>query len=217
MKVKLISVTKPIDPELSHFTSEDLIAHAARVSNPSNQLNTETAPKLLRYLIKHSHWSPFELVSCTVEIVTSRAIAAQILRHRSFTFQEFSQRYSVANEFEMYPARRQDLKNKQNSIDDMSDEDKRWFEVAQKDVIGIAKLRYDQALARGIAKEQARVLLPLSTQTTMYMSGTLRSWLHYLNLRCHKDTQLEHREIAEAIKATLKVQFPNVFEAMWEE
>lgn len=215
MKVKLISLTKPVAEELSHFSPEDLIAHAARVSNPQNQLNTETAPKLLRYLIKHSHWSPFELVSATVEITTSRAIAAQILRHRSFTFQEFSQRYSQASTYESYPARRQDLKNKQNSIDDMSEEDKEWFRVAQQDVWDSAHNYYQEALHRGVAKEQARMLLPLNTSTTLYMSGTLRSWLHYLSLRCDKDTQLEHREIAEAIKKELGQQFPNVFEAMW--
>jgi thymidylate synthase (FAD) len=217
MNVKLISLTKPIASDLSHFSTEDLIAHAARVSNPSNQMNTETAPKLLKYLIKHSHWSPFELVSATVEIQTSRAIAAQILRHRSFTFQEFSQRYSKASEMEVYPARRQDLKNKQNSLDDMSEDDREWFEVAQQTVWSQSRSLYDAALAKGIAKEQARMLLPLNTSTTLYMSGTLRSWLHYLNLRCDKDTQLEHREIAEAIKKELAQHFPNVFEAMWGE
>jgi thymidylate synthase (FAD) len=217
MNVKLISLTKPIASDLSHFSTEDLIAHAARVSNPSNQMNTETAPKLLKYLIKHSHWSPFELVSATVEIQTSRAIAAQILRHRSFTFQEFSQRYSKANGTEVYPARRQDLKNKQNSIDDMSEEDKRWFEQTQKQVAANSQAAYEEALNRGIAKEVARGLLPLNTSTTIYMSGSLRSWLHYLNLRCDKDTQLEHREIAEAIKKELAQHFPNVFEAMWGE
>jgi thymidylate synthase (FAD) len=215
MKVKLISVTKPIDPELSHFSAEDLIAHAARVSNPSNQMNTQTAPKLLKYCIKHAHWSVFETVSLTVEIVTSRAIAAQILRHRSFTFQEFSQRYSKSSEMELYPARRQDVKNKQNSVDDMSEEDKQWFKEAQERVWQVSSTLYQEALDKGIAKEQARFLLPLNTQTTIYMSGNLRNWLHYCDLRGAEGTQLEHREIALVIKEELKKQFPNVCEAMW--
>lgn len=215
MKVKFISVTKPIDPELSHFSPEELISYVARVSNPSNQMSTETAPRLLKYCIKHNHWSIFETVSCTFEIVTSRAIAAQILRHRSFTFQEFSQRYSKSSEMELYPARRQDLKNKQNSIDDMSEEDKTWFELAQNTVWNTSQSLYEAALIKGIAKEQARFLLPLNTQTTLYMTGNLRNWLHYVDIRADESTQLEHREIAIAIKEELKKQFPNVCEAMW--
>lgn len=215
MKTKLISITKPVAEDLAHFSAEDLIAHAARVSNPSNQLNTETAPKLLKYCIKHSHWSIFETVSCTFEIVTSRAIAAQILRHRSFTFQEFSQRYSKSSEMELYAARRQDPKNKQNSIDDMSESDQEWFKAAQERVWALTSNLYQEALDKGIAKEQARFLLPLNTQTTMYMTGNLRNWLHYCDLRGSVETQLEHREIALAIKEELKKQFPNVCEAMW--
>lgn len=215
MKVKIISVTKPIDAELSHFSAEDLIAHAARVSNPSNQMSTETAPRLLKYCINHSHWSVFETVSATFEIVTSRAIAAQILRHRSFTFQEFSQRYSKSSEMELYPARRQDPKNKQNSVDDMSEADKQWFKEAQEKVWQVSSTLYQEALDKGIAKEQARFLLPLNTQTTIYMTGNLRNWLHYCDLRGEEGTQLEHREIALVIKEELKKQFPNVCEAMW--
>jgi thymidylate synthase (FAD) len=215
MNVKIISVTKPLAPELAHFSAEDLIAHAARVSNPSNQMSTETAPRLLKYCIKHSHWSVFETVSATFEIVTSRAIAAQILRHRSFTFQEFSQRYSQSSQVEMYSARRQDAKNKQNSIDDMSEEDKTWFELAQNTVWNTSQSLYEAALIKGIAKEQARFLLPLSTQTTLYMTGNLRNWLHYIDIRADEATQLEHREIALAIKEELKKQFPSVCEAMW--
>lgn len=215
MQVKIISVTKPIAPGMEDFSAEDLIAYTARVSNPSNQMATETAPRLLKYCIKHQHHSIFETVSCTFEIVTSRAIAAQILRHRSFTFQEFSQRYSTVSEYESYPARRQDVKNKQNSIDDMSEEDKEWFRVAQQDVWDSSYSYYNEGLARGIAKEQMRNLLPLNTQTTLYMTGSLRSWLHYCDLRCKVETQLEHREIAIAIRDQLKIQFPNVYEAMW--
>jgi thymidylate synthase (FAD) len=215
VKVKIISVTKPIAEDLSHFSAEDLIAHAARVSNPSNQMATETAPRLLKYCIKHHHWSIFETVSATFEIVTSRAIAAQILRHRSFTFQEFSQRYAKSSEMELYPARRQDPKNKQNSVDDMDQVDRDWFEMAQHRVWQQSAALYQEALDRGVAKEQARFLLPLSTQTTLYMTGNLRNWLHYVDLRAAEGTQLEHREIALAIKEELKKQFPNVCEAMW--
>lgn len=215
MNVKIISVTKPLAPEMEHFSPEDVISYVARVSNPSNQMNTETAPKLLKYCIKHQHWSVFETVSCTFEIVTSRAIASQILRHRSFTFQEFSQRYAKSSEMELYPARRQDAKNRQNSVDDMSEEDKQWFKEAQEKVWTVSSNLYQEALDKGIAKEQARFLLPLNTQTTIYMTGNLRNWLHYVDLRAKEGTQQEHREIALAIQEELKKQFPNVCEAMW--
>lgn len=217
MNVKIISVSKPIDPDLQNFSPEDLIAYVARVSNPSNQMSLETAPKLLKYCIKHKHWSVFETVNITFEITTSRGIAAQILRHRSFCFQEFSQRYSKVSECEVYPARRQDVKNKQNSIDDMSEDDQNWFKEAQEHVWQVTSNLYQEGLDKGIAKEQMRFLLPLNTQTTLYMTGNLRNWLHYVDLRAAVETQLEHREIALAIKAELKKQFPNVYEAMWGE
>lgn len=216
MNVKLISITQSMinDRTTNLPSAESLIAYSARVSNPAGQMNDETAPKLLAYLIKHKHWSPFELVSMTVEIKTSRAIAQQILRHRSFSFQEFSQRYATATEFETYPARRQDVKNRQNSIDDMSEADKGWFEYAQRTIQNHSADLYDLALAKGIAKEQARFLLPLSTATTLYMAGTARSWIHYLQLRTEPGTQLEHREIAEGIKAIFAEQFPSTSEAL---
>lgn len=195
-------------------SAEDLVVYTARVSNPNNQLNMETAPKLLKYLLTHKHVSPFEMVSVCMEIKTSRGIAAQILRHRSFSFQEFSQRYAKATEVVTYPARRQDLKNKQNSIDDMSEADKDWFDTAQDYIKSEALTLYKTALDKGIAKEQARFLLPLGTETTLYMSGTLRSWIHYCEVRCDVSTQLEHREIALAIRELLKKEFPNVAAAL---
>lgn len=211
--VKLVSITIGAG-DLQGKSAQELIAYTARVSNPANQNNTETAPKLLAYLIKNKHWSPFEMVSMTVEIVTSRAIAAQILRHRSFSFQEFSQRYAEATDFQTYPARRQDNKNRQNSIDDMPQEDKDWFQLAQLDVQEHSNALYRTALEKGIAKEQARFLLPLGTQTTLYMSGTIRSWIHYLELRCKNGTQLEHKEIAEMIKVIFTEQLPDIAKAL---
>ena len=202
--VKLVTVT----PD-----AENIIAYCARVSNPSNQNNMATAPKLLSYCIKHGHWSVFEQASMTVEVVTSRAISSQILRHKSLNFQEWSQRYSKSQEFVIYPARRQDDKNRQNSLDDMSDEDKQWFEGAQKKINTLASELYEEALGRQIAKEQARFLLPLSTQTKMYITGNVRSWIHYLDVRCDVATQLEHREVANAIKAIFIKQFPVISEA----
>lgn len=216
MNVRLISITEPkLDgPLLCVKTAESLIAYTARVSNPAGQMNDETAPKLLAYLIKNKHWSPFEMVSMTVEINTSRAIAQQILRHRSFSFQEFSQRYAKATAVIEYPARRQDVKNRQNSIDDLMQADKDWFKAAQQEIATASLSKYDEALARGIAKEQARFLLPLSTATTLYMSGTARSWIHYIQLRADPATQLEHQEIAEGCKAIFCQQFPCTSEAL---
>lgn len=213
MKVKLISITKPVAEDIKDFTPEELTGYVARVSNPSNQMNNETAPKLLAYCIKNSHWSVFEHVSFTVEIKTSRAIAAQILRHRSAVFQEFSQRYAEAMDNEFYPARRQDLKNRQNSVDDMSQEDKDWFNQVQVDHWENAMKLYKEALKRGVAKEQARFLLPLSTQTTIYMTNNVRNWIHYIDLRATQGTQLEHREIAEEIKDIFKKELPAIAEA----
>lgn len=211
--VKLVAITRGVG-DLDKLMSEEIISYIARVSNPSNQMNMETAPKLLGYLTKNKHWSPFEHVSFTLEIETSRAIAAQILRHRSFVFQEFSQRYAVANDFMVYEARRQDNKNRQNSIDDMSEEDKEWFKQAQEDVCDKSQELYNEALRRGIAKEQARFLLPLSTKTKIYMTGNVRSWLHYIELRSSNGTQKEHMDIAVAAKEVFKVEFPSTAEAM---
>lgn len=212
-KVRLISVTKAVGDGIDMLSAEELTAYIARVSNPANQMNSETAPKLLAYCIKNNHWSVFEHVSFSVEIKTSRAIAAQILRHRSAVFQEFSQRYAEAMDNEFYPARRQDNKNRQNSIDDMSSTDKEWFMSAQEEVWEQSTNYYKEALKRGIAKEQARFLLPLSTQTTIYMTNNIRNWMHYIDLRADKATQLEHREIALEIKDIFIKQFPTIAEA----
>jgi len=199
MKVKFIHVT----PE-----AEKHIAYCARVSSPK-QDNPEYA-KLLKYLIKHKHWSPYEMASLCLEITTSRGIAAQILRHRSFSFQEFSQRYAEANEFELNGARRQDLKNKQNSIDDMSKDDKIWFQNVQEDLHSQAQFIYREALKRGIAKEQARFLLPLSTTTKLYMMGTFRSWMTYFITRMDASTQFEHRDVAKACFGVFKEHAPAI-------
>ena len=203
--VKLITVT----PEAEHQ-----IAFTARVSNPANQMNEETEPKLLGYLIRNKHWSPFEMASMTLEINTSRGIAAQILRHRSFSFQEFSQRYATAQEVIIYPARRQDSKNRQNSIDDMTQDDKDWFQRAQQLHWEESLNLYKHALEKGIAKEQARFLLPLGTKTTLYMSGTVRSWIHYLLVRCEPGVQKEHRDLAVEAKNIFIGIFPHTATAL---
>lgn len=202
MKVELISVT----PD-----SEKTVMYCARVSSP-NQENDN--PKLLSYCIKHGHWSVFEQASMTVEVQTSRAISAQILRHRSFSFQEFSQRYAEVTSFEKYEARRQDNKNRQNSIDDLDQSVKDWFLHAQIKIQEQAEILYNHALGLGIAKEQARFLLPMSSSTKLYMTGNLRSWIHYIQLRTEKGTQLEHRVIAEEIKCIFMAQFPIIAEAL---
>ena len=207
MMVKLISIT----PE-----AEKTMIYCARVSS-KNQDNPEIE-KLIKYCLDHKHWSIFETASMTVEIETSRAISAQILRHRSFTFQEFSQRYAEATEYVTYEARRQDLKNRQNSIGDMNSDDEKWFWEAQQMVQANCDRLYRQALKRGVAKEQARFLLPLSTKTKLYMTGNVRNWIHYLDLRTHKDTQLEHRVIAEGIKDLFIEQLPILGQALnWQK
>lgn len=215
MKVRLVAGTFPSVYQTKAQNGEELIVYVARVSNPSNQSNMETAPKLLRYLIKNAHWSPFEHAFMTVEIVTSRGIAAQILRHRSFSFQEFSQRYAEAAKNERYEARRQDAKNRQNSIDDMTSEERMWFLDAQDEIWLSSYRLYLAAINRGIAKEQARFLLPLSTQTTLYMTGSVRSWLHYIDLRQKPGTQKEHRDIVLEIKKVFTLEYPNIAAAMW--
>lgn len=209
--VKLISITNSIvEIDGKKLTPEELIVYVARVSSPSNQDNLETAPKLIKYLVKHAHWSPFELVDLTFEISTSRAIAAQILRHRSFNFQEYSLRYAAATDAIVHDARRQDLKNRQNSIDDLSSETKEWFINTQKELNNEAIKNYNKAIELGIAKESARFLLPLSTKTRMYMKGSVRSWIHYFQVRCDVATQKEHRDIANAIRDIFYIHFPNI-------
>ena len=195
---------------------DDLVAYMARVSNPDNQNNTETSAKLINYLIKHKHWSPFEMVNMCVEIHTTRSIAAQILRHRSFSFQEFSQRYAAVTDNPVVPDfRRQDTKNRQNSIDDIDPFTKQEFQIKAQAVFDQAQMLYDEMLGAGIAKECARDILPLSTPTKLYMNGTLRSWMHYCDLRCANGTQEEHKRIATQCKNIIRAYFPKVYAAMW--
>jgi len=211
MSVKLTSFSKPVDDAQS---LQDLVAYCARVSNPANQNNTQTNEKLIRYLIKNNHWSPLEMVSVCLEIETTRDIARQILRHRSFSFQEFSQRYAVADlGFECKEARLQDKKNRQNSIQtDNVDLQNEW-EAQQKRVADNAEAAYKWALDNGIAKEQARAVLPEGmTLSRMYMNGTLRSWVHYISLRSGNGTQKEHRDIAIACAKAIEPIFPMINE-----
>jgi thymidylate synthase (FAD) len=213
-EVNLIALSKP-SAQTGCNTASDLIAYTARVSNPANQKNFQTASKLLGYLARENHWSPFEMVHMTLEIKTTRDIARQILRHRSFSFQEFSQRYAVATEFETREARLQDEKNRQNSVETDDRELNEWWQMQQAKVKGHASLAYNDALKRGIAKEQARALLPEGlTQSTLYMSGSLRSWIHYCDLRRGNGTQKEHMEVAEKCWDIIGVHFPDVVEAL---
>lgn len=203
--------------KLIHYTQDgdDLVSYMARVSNPDNQNNTETSAKLIKYLIKHQHWSPFEMVSMCVEINTTRSIAAQILRHRSFSFQEFSQRYAAVTDSPVIPdLRRQDTKNRQNSIDDLDPFTKQELQLKAQYVFDQAQMLYDEMLGAGVAKECAREVLPLSTPTRLYMHGTLRSWLHYTGLRCANGTQLEHQQIAQQCRELIKQCFPQVYAAL---
>ena len=194
--------------------AEKLIGKIARVSNPNNEDNPNVE-KLIRYLIKHKHWSPFEMASMCVEIKTTRAIAAQILRHRSFSFQEFSQRYAVATDVEIPELRRQDLKNRQNSTNDLDPDIAKLFDRKIDEHFNQAQDLYQQLLDRGVAKECARGVLPLNTVTRLYMSGTLRSWLHYVDLRGDNGTQKEHMTIARSIGELLDSQVPTIARAMW--
>ena len=214
MNVRLLSYSQPTD-EFRNMGLEDaqeLIAYCARVSNPANQLNTDTSEKLIRYLIRHQHWSPLEMVSACIEITTTRDIARQILRHRSFSFQEFSQRYADPTKdlkFVTREARLQDSKNRQNSVatDDTMLQNE-WFRAQQR-VIYAARREYEWAIANGIAKEQARAVLPEGLiESRLYMNGTLRSWIHYIDLRSANGTQLEHREIALACAKVIAEIFP---------
>jgi thymidylate synthase (FAD) len=217
MKVKLVSFTVPCIDELPMDSDVlDLIAYCARVSNPSNQTNTETSDKLIKYLMKHKHWSPFEMANATLEITTTRDIARQILRHRSFTFQEFSQRYADPVKeltFEIREPRLQDTKNRQNSIEvsDAKLEDE-WSNK-QLGLIEMAKMTYNWAIENGIAKEVARAVLPEGlTMSRMYMNGSIRSWLHYIDIRSDVATQKEHREIAMACAKAIAEIFPMITE-----
>ena len=213
MQVRLISVTNPlIEIDNSQLTPEGLIAYCARVSSPNQE--TPDYEKLLSYCIRNRHWSVFEMVDMTVEITTSRAISPQILRHRSFCFQEFSQRYAKVQAVEKYQPRRQDVKNRQNSLDDLDDATVAWFDEAQESIAKLGMEKYEEALEKGIAKECARVLLPLGTQTRLYMKGSVRSWIHYLDVRTDPATQKEHRDIADAVKAIFTEQFPVTSRAM---
>jgi len=210
MNVSLVSITQPFISDLKN--PEDIIAYCARVSNPTNQLNTETAPKLLKFLVKHKHWSPFEMVDMTLEIKTSRAIAAQILRHRSFSFQEFSQRYSQAQVLEKLELRKQAAKNRQSSTDEYQNS---TLQAKVREHIAKGISLYNNLIEDGVAKESARMILPLTVETTMYMKGSIRSWAHYIDLRTEENTQKEHREIAEACKEIFKQNLPTVSEALW--
>jgi thymidylate synthase (FAD) len=214
--VKLIAVTVGAG-ELEGKTGQEVISHNARVSNPNNQLEFSTSAGLLRYCIKHQHWSIFEQADMTVEINTTRGIAAQILRHRSFTFQEFSQRYADTKLLDKAippDLRRQDLKNRQNSIDDFGDYVKLGMQTKIQQHFDESQKLYDSLLEQGVAKESARFVLPLATPTRIYMKGSVRSWIHYLTLRTTSGTQKEHRDVAEAIRCLFICEYPDVAEAL---
>jgi len=214
MHVRLLSYSKPTQEfaDLGIEDAQELIAYCARVSNPSNQLNTETSDKLIRYLVKHQHWSPLEMVSACIEITTTRDIARQILRHRSFSFQEFSQRYADPTKdlsFVLREARLQDTTNRQNSIATDDQLLQNEWERAQKRVIYAAQREYEWAIANGIAKEQARAVLPEGLiESRLYMNGTLRSWIHFIELRSANGTQKEHQEVAIACAKVIAEIFP---------
>lgn len=214
-EVSLVGITKPNTGHTGVWDANELIAYTARVSNPTNQNNNKTASKLLKYLIKHEHWSPFEMVHMTLEIKCTRDISRQILRHRSFSFQEFSQRYAESEDFESRETRLQDLKNRQNSIEvDDRDLEEKWS-MKQREVINLSKKIYNWALDNGIAKEQARAVLPEgNTQTTLYMAGSLRSWIHYCQLRMGEETQKEHRLVAQKCWEHIAIHFPDVYMAL---
>ena len=216
MQVKLISYSTPVEQirQQEIKDMQDLVAFCARVSNPSNQYNTDTAEKLINYLIKNKHWSPLEMVSACLEIETTRDIARQFLRHRSFSFQEYSQRYADPTkdlDFVLREGRLQDSKNRQNSIKTEDDALQREWETRQSAVIDLVKTNYEWAIANGLAKECARVILPEgNTVSRMYVNGTLRSWIHYCELRAENGTQLEHQEIAIACAKAIATVFPMV-------
>ena len=216
MQVRLVSYSQASDEfkNLGLNDAQELVAFCARVSNPSNQFNSDTSDRLIKYLIKNQHWSPLEMVSVCMEITTTRDIARQILRHRSFSFQEFSQRYADPTQdldFVIREARLQDTKNRQNSIVSDDVELAAWWDAKQKFIIETVKETYAEAIAKGIAKEQARAILPEgNTVSRLYMSGTLRSWIHYIDLRSANGTQLEHQEIAKNCARVISEIFPMV-------
>lgn len=214
MKVRLISKTVGVAEGLEGKGPEDMISYCARVSNPSNQDNFKTSSRLLKFCMKHGHVSIFEMADFTFEITTSRAIAAQILRHRHFNFQEFSQRYAAAQEFEPIEVRMQDAKNKQNSTQNYDPDLEVWFQEGVRKLQDSTVEFYNKALEYGVAKEQARFVLPLNVQTVLYMKGSLRSWIHYLALRRGVETQKEHRDIANAIYDILIVEAPDVMSTL---
>jgi thymidylate synthase (FAD) len=225
MNVKLIAATAPtiktyVEGVGKELTAEEFIVYTARVSNPTNQHNHESADRLIGYLIKHQHWSPFEMVNVTMEINTTRDIARQILRHRSFSFQEFSQRYADATklgDFDKREARLQDEKNRQNSIETSDVALEAWWDAQQKFISDQVHRIYSEAINRGIAKEQARAILPEGmTRSTMYMNGTLRSWIHYIELRAGVETQKEHRDIARDAAIEIIQEFP-FLKPRWQE
>lgn len=217
MHVKMVSITSSLIQE-KPLTPEELIVYTARVSNPGNQLNTETADKLLGYLVKNFHWSPFEMVDLTVEIVTSRAIAQQILRHRSFVFQEFSQRYAKATKIEPVELRYQAEKNRQSSSQSFIGDEADKLNMSVEHLLEHSEEVYSKLIDAGVAKECARFVLPLATQTTMYMKGSVRSWIHYLQIRTNDHTQKEHREVAMEILQLFISLFPNISKALgWIE
>ena len=214
MNVKIISYSKPSKEIISEglYDIQELIAYCARVSNPANQFNTETSEKLIGYLVKHAHWSPLEMVSACIEITTTRDIARQILRHRSFSFQEFSQRYADPTrelDFVLRDARLQDPRNRQNSLENTNPAIESFWQNQQRKVIEASKSAYEWAIANGIAKEQARAVLPEGLmESRLYMNGTLRSWIHYIQLRSANGTQKEHIEIAKACASVIAEIFP---------
>ena len=222
MEARLISHSQPVrhvhsgEPGIMGLENiQDLVAYCARVSNPSNQANTKTTPKLLNYLIKHKHWSPFEMASACIEVITTRDIARQLLRHRSFSFQEFSQRYAdirdIGDDFVVRDARLQDLKNRQNSVETDDQYIQERWEEEQLKVIMQAKQAYKWAIENGIAKEQARAVLPEgNTVSRLYVNGTIRSWIHYVELRSANGTQKEHMELAREIAKSISGIYPNI-------
>jgi thymidylate synthase (FAD) len=223
MRVKFVSVTKAFVEE-KDMTAEELLVYIARVSNPSNQLNTDTSDKLLAYLIKNKHWSPFDMVNMTVEVKTSKAIAIQILRHWSIKPQEFSQRYAEVTDIEPIHLRKAAASNRQSSEDrfdplisqnyrDGKYTGQRASDVIQK-YVDIGQLLYKELLQLGVAKECARMILPMATSTTMYLNGSVRSWIHYLQQRLDQHAQLEHREVAKEIKNIFQQNFPNIIKAL---
>ena len=217
MSVSLVSHSTPTNSDFGK-TLLDNVAYCARVSNPANQNNTATSEKLVRYLIKNDHWSPLEMVSVCLEIQTTRDIARQILRHRSFSFQEFSQRYAIANiGVNIREARLQDKNNRQNSIETDNNELQDEWEARQREVIDKAKYAYNWALSKGIAKEQARAVLPEgNTMSRLYMNGTMRSWIHYIQLRSGNGTQKEHKQIAIMCAKAIEHIFPMINEFITE-